>query len=445
MKHLPVEVFIQRRQKLMASLPSKALLLVPSATLVTRSRDTEHPFRQDSDFWYLTGFNEPDALLVLMKGYSEGEQFLFNQPKDKLMETWTGIRLGQEGAVSQLGFDQAFMLTEIDQQLPKLLAEASEVWMPIEDEALYSRYLFWRQQVRARFKRVASLPARITDLSQQLGEMRLIKAPEEIELMKEAARISAEAHCRAMQVCRPNMHEYQLQAELEHEFRMQGASGPSYGSIVGSGDNACVLHYVENKDVMQAGDLVLIDAGAEYQGYAGDITRTFPVSGIFSLQQKQLYSLVLKANLLAISLTCPGATLDELHQAVVHCLVTGLVELGLLKGEVAALIEAESYKAFFMHGTSHWLGLDVHDVGLYRQDGKARPLKEGMVFTIEPGLYIAPDQQGIDPLWQGLGIRIEDDILVTATGCEVLTSGVPKTIEGIEGLMKGEDHAAAGV
>lgn len=442
MKHLPVEVFIERRQKLMDSLPDKALLLVPSATLVTRSRDTEFPFCQDSDFWYLTGFNEPDAFLVLMKGFSKGEQFLFNQPKDKLMETWTGIRLGQEDAVIQLGFDKAFTLTEIDQQLPKLLAEASEVWMPLEDEALYSRYLDWRQLVRARFKRVASLPAKITDLSQVLGEMRLIKQPEEIELMKQAARISAEAHNRAMQVCRSGMYEYQLQAEIEHEFRMQGASGPAYGSIVGSGDNACVLHYVENTDVMQQGDLVLIDAGAEYQGYAGDITRTFPVSGTFSLQQKQLYALVLKANLLAISLTRPNANLDELHQAVVKCLVTGLVELGLLNGELDQLIETEAYKVFFMHGTSHWLGLDVHDVGLYRQEGKARPLQPGMVFTIEPGLYIAPDQQGVDPLWQGIGIRIEDDILVTETGYEVLTSGVPKTIEGIEGLMKGENYAA---
>lgn len=442
MKHLPVETFIKRRQQLMDSLPNKALLLVPSATLVTRSRDTEHPFRQDSDFWYLTGFNEPDALLVLMRGSTLGEQLLFNQPKDKIMETWTGVRLGQEAAVIQLGFDKAFTLAEIDAQLPNLLVEASEVWMPIEDEALYSRYLAWRQQARARFRKQASLPNRITDLSQQLGEMRLIKTPEEIELMKEAARISAEAHNRAMQVCRPGMYEYQLQAELEHEFKMQGASGPAYGSIVGSGENACVLHYVENKDVMQKGDLVLIDAGAEYQGYAGDITRTFPVSGVFSLQQKQLYNLVLKANQLAISLTKPGVTLEELHQASVHCLVTGLVELGLLKGEVPHLIEAEAYKTFYMHGTSHWLGLDVHDVGLYWQEGQARLLEPGMVFTIEPGLYIAPDQQGIDPLWCGIGIRIEDDVLVTETGCEVLTSAVPKTIEGIEGLMKGEVYAA---
>lgn len=441
MEHLPVEVFIKRRRALMDSLPDKALLLVPSATLATRSRDTEYPFRQDSDFWYLTGFNEPDAFLVLMKGYSEGEQFLFNQPKDKLMETWTGIRLGQEGAVAQLGFDQAFALAEIDQQLPNLLAQASEVWLPLDDEALYSRYLFWRQQVRARFKRVACLPARITDLSQHLGEMRLIKQPEEIALMQQAAQISAEAHCRAMQVCKPNMYEYQLQAEIEHEFRMQGASGPSYGSIVGAGDNACVLHYVENSAIMQAGDLVLIDAGAEYQGYAGDITRTFPVSGTFSTPQQQLYNLVLKANELAISLTCPNATLDELHQAVVQCLVTGLVDLGLLQGSVESLIETEAYKAFFMHGTSHWLGLDVHDVGLYRQVGQARPLQAGMVFTIEPGLYIAPDQADVDPQWRGIGIRIEDDVLVTATGCEVLTSGVPKTVAGIEALMKGADHA----
>lgn len=441
---LAAEVFIQRRHRLLDCLPEHTLVILPSASLVTRSRDTEYPFRQSSDFWYLTGFVEPDALLIIKKDPQGSSCLLFNQPKDKQQEIWTGNRLGQEAAVQQLGFDRAYTFQSLDEILPPLLAEVSEVWMPLEDEALYSRYLHWRRLVRHSQKRGASLPDRLMDLSSQLGEMRLIKQPEEITLLREAARISAQAHCRAMQVCRPGLYEFQLQAELEHHFMVQGACPPAYGSIVGSGDNACVLHYVENRDQLQAGDLVLIDAGAEFQGYAGDITRTFPVSGKFSLQQKQLYQRVLKANQLAISLVRPGANLESIHQAVVHCLVEGLVELGLLQGEVQQLIDSEAYKVFFMHGTSHWLGLDVHDVGRYRLNGDSRPLQPGMTFTIEPGLYIAPDQQDVDSLWRGIGIRIEDDILVTEDGCEVLTEGVPKTVEGIEALMAGSD-AAAGV
>ncbi|MBE0505121.1 MAG: Xaa-Pro aminopeptidase [Marinospirillum sp.] len=441
-KPLPVESFISRRNRLLDSLPDQALVILPSASLVTRSRDTEYPFRQSSDFWYLTGFVEPDALLVIKKSHHTSQSLLFSQPKDKQQETWTGIRLGQEAAVQQLGFDQAYAFNELDKILSPLLAEVTEVWMPLEDEALYSRYLHWRQQVRRLQKRGASLPDRLVDLSSLLGEMRLIKQPEEITLLREAARISAVAHCRAMQVCRPGLFEFQLQAELEHTFMLQAACPPAYGSIVGSGDNACVLHYVENRDQLQAGDLVLIDAGAEFQGYAGDITRTFPVSGKFSLQQKQLYQLVLSANQLAISLVRPGTNLESIHQAVVRCLVEGLVELGLLQGEVQQLIDSEAFKVFFMHGTSHWLGLDVHDAGRYRLDGNARPLQPGMTFTIEPGLYIAPDQQDVDSLWRGIGIRIEDDILVTEDGCEVLTDGVPKTVEGIETLMAGSDAAA---
>ncbi|SFX39443.1 Xaa-Pro aminopeptidase [Marinospirillum alkaliphilum] len=436
---LPQSVYRARRQQLLDQLPEGALMILPAANLATRSRDTEYPFRQSSDFWYLTGYQEPEALLVLCKGRREGEQLLFNQPKDKLMETWTGIRLGQEAAISQLGVDQAFVLSEADQRVPLLLAEASEVWLPLEDEALYHRYLGWRQGVRRLQKRAARLPDRITDLSTLLGELRLIKQPEEIELLREAARISAEAHCRAMRNCRPGMYEYQLQAEIEHEFMLQGGCPPAYGSIVGAGDNACVLHYVDNRDALQDGDLVLIDAGAEFQGYAGDITRIFPVNGRFSLQQKQLYQLVLQANELAISLVRPGTTLDAIHQAVVRCLVEGLVALDLLQGEVQQLIDSETYKTFFMHGTSHWLGLDVHDAGLYRQQGQARALQPGMVFTIEPGLYIAPDQMDVDSLWRGIGIRIEDDVLVTEEGCEVLTQGVPKSVEGIETLMAGGD------
>lgn len=442
MPSLNSAIFTQRRQQLLDCLPPQAVVILPSASLATRSRDTEYPFRQSSDFWYLTGFNEPDALLVLAKGWQAGEQILFNQPKDKLLETWTGVRLGQELAISELGFDLAYTNTQTDTYLPDLLAQASEVWLPLEDAQLYNQYLTWLANARAKHRRLASLPTKLYDLSYHLGEQRLIKQPEEIELMRTAAQISALAHVQAMQVCRVGKYEYQLEAELEYVFKQQGAKAPAYTSIVGSGANACILHYVENSDQLKDGDLVLIDAGAEYQGYAGDITRTFPVNGRFSPEQKLIYDLVLEANELAISLASPNATLEQLHQAVVRCITAGLIQLEILTGSVEVAIQQESYKQFFMHGTSHWLGLDVHDVGQYLINGQARPLQEGMVFTIEPGLYFAPDDLSVAAKWRGIGVRIEDNILITATGCEVLTSSVPKTVAAIENLMQAAKHAS---
>lgn len=433
------QLFSQRRQQLLELLPDRGLALIPAAHEVTRSRDTEYPFRQASDFWYLTGFTEPDGLLALMKGRSEGESLIFTLPKDPSMEVWTGIRLGQEAAITQLAVDQAFTLAEIDEKLIELIGEASEVWLPVDDLEFYQRYLGWRQGVRSKRKRSAVLPERLVDVAAQLAEMRLIKSPDEVALMRRAAQISADAHCRAMQACRPGMYEYQLQAELEHEFAFQAAAAPAYASIVGSGANACVLHYIANQSLLQAGDLVLIDAGAEYQGYAGDITRTFPVSGQFSQPQAQLYDLVLKANQEAIRLTQPGSTLEAIHHAVLRILTQGLLDLGILKGELEQLIEDEAFKPYFMHGTSHWLGLDVHDVGRYRLNGEARPLQPGMALTIEPGLYFAPDRDEVDPRWRGIGIRIEDDVVVTEDGCEVLSQGVPKTRQEVEALMGGED------
>lgn len=442
MPSLNSAIFTQRRQQLLDCLPPQAVVILPSASLATRSRDTEYPFRQSSDFWYLTGFNEPDALLVLAKGWQAGEQILFNQPKDKLLETWTGVRLGQELAISELGFDLVYTNTQTDTYLPDLLAQASEVWLPLEDAQLYNQYLTWLANARAKHRRLASLPTKLYDLSYHLGEQRLIKQPEEIELMRTAAQISALAHVQAMQVCRVGKYEYQLEAELEYVFKQQGAKAPAYTSIVGSGANACILHYVENSDQLKDGDLVLIDAGAEYQGYAGDITRTFPVNGRFSPEQKLIYDLVLEANELAISLASPNATLEQLHQAVVRCITAGLIQLEILTGSVEVAIQQESYKQFFMHGTSHWLGLDVHDVGQYLINGQARPLQEGMVFTIEPGLYFAPDDLSVAAKWRGIGVRIEDNILITATGCEVLTSSVPKTVAAIENLMQAAKHAS---
>ncbi|WP_114416770.1 Xaa-Pro aminopeptidase [Marinospirillum perlucidum] len=431
--------FQQRRQQLLQSLPDRGLAIIPAATEVTRSRDTEYPFRQSSDYWYLTGCKEPDGLLVLMKGREEGESLIFTLPKDPAMEVWTGIRLGREEAVKQLGVDQAFALDQLDDLLPDLIGQASEVWLPFDDLKLYQRFLEGRQAALRKHKRSASLPDRLVDISARLAEMRLIKSPEEMELMRRAAEISAAAHCRAMRSCRPGQYEYQLQAEIEHEFAIRGASAPAYASIVGSGANACVLHYIANQSEMQAGQLVLIDAGAEYQGYAGDITRTFPVDGSFTGPQKRVYEWVLKANQEAIRQVRPGMTLEALHTTAVRILTEGLVDLGVLQGDLDQLIKDEAYKPFYMHGTGHWLGLDVHDVGQYRLGSRSRPLEPGMVFTIEPGLYFAPDNEEVDSCWRGLGIRIEDDVLVTETGCLVLSKDVPKTIDEVEALMRGQD------
>lgn len=432
------EVCAARRRALLEQLPDDVVVLLPSASLQTRSRDTEYPFRQASDFWYLTGFDEPDALLVLVPGREQGEVLLFNPPRDEQLEIWHGYRLGQIRAPQVLGVDQAFANDELDQRLPALLDGCQHICYPLDDDFCHQRVQDWRLALRSRERRGACVPESLINLTPFLDEMRLIKQPEEVALMREAARISAEAHVRAMKCCRPGLYEYQLQAELEHEFLWQGGSGPAYGTIVGGGANGCVLHYVENHAPLRDGDLVLIDAGCEYAGYAGDITRTFPVNGRFNEAQKALYSLVLEANRLAISQVKPGATLPEVHETAVRHLTWGLIQLGILEGDIDTLIADEAYRDFYMHGTSHWLGLDVHDVGLYKPHGEARKLVPGMVLTIEPGLYIAPDQPDVDECWRGIGIRVEDDVLVTDTGCEILTDGVPKSIQEIEALMQAD-------
>lgn len=434
-KILSKEVFIQRREKLLAQIPTNSLVLQPAADLVTRSRDTEFPFRQNSDFFYLTGFTEPKAWLLMIKLPEGNQSLLFNQPKKLEEEIWTGYRLGQEAAPDALGVDAAFSLDELDQQLGQLLGKVEQVYLPFDCQVSYAKFTQGRQEARKIYKRLTQLPNKLEDLSSLLGEMRLIKQPEEIALIKEACAISAAGHLKAMESAQAGLYEYQLQAVLEAEFAYRGASFPAYTSIVGAGANACVLHYVENSSQLKDGDLVLIDAGAEYQGYAGDITRTFPVSGKFSPQQAQLYNLVLEANKLAISLTKPNASLNALHQAVVNYLITGLVKLGLLTGSLEEELQATNYQRFFMHGTSHWLGLDVHDVGSYLVNGESRPLEEGMIFTIEPGLYIQAADTSVSEEWRGIGIRIEDNVLVTATGAEVLTQAVPKEIAEIEALM----------
>ncbi|MBF56917.1 Xaa-Pro aminopeptidase [Halomonas sp. FeN2] len=430
-----VAEYRHRRDALMAQLPHNAAVVLPGAGLMTRSRDSEFAFRQNSDFYYLTGIREPDALLVLLPGRAEGESVVFCQDRDPTMEAWTGRRLGAEGVVAEYGINQAFENAVRDERLLELLAGRELIYLPLDNAEAVSMAEDALQEAQTGLRRGRPPLKGWLDISPLIHAMRLIKSDAEIALLRHAALISAHAHRRAMQVSRPGLSEFQLQAELEHEFVWHGASGPAYSTIVGSGANACVLHYIENSAPLCEDGLVLIDAGAEFELYAGDITRTFPVSGRFSDAQRALYQVVLNAQQRAVSAVQPGATLADIHQGVVHDLTAGLIELGLLEGEVQARIDDESYRRFYLHSTSHWLGLDVHDVGTYRLDEQTpRPLVAGMVLTVEPGLYI-PNDDDIPDAYQGIGIRIEDNVVVTNEGHEVLTADVPKQIVEIEALM----------
>ncbi|MCH4811221.1 Xaa-Pro aminopeptidase [Vreelandella neptunia] len=432
---ISVAEFRQRRDALMAQLPESAAVVLPGAGLMIRSRDSEFAFRQNSDFYYLTGIREPDALLVLLPGRADGESVVFCQDRDPTMEAWTGRRLGAAGVVTEHGIDQAFENAERDEQLTALLAGRELLYLPLDNIDAVAVAEEALNDAKAGLRRGRPALKGWLDISPLIHVMRLIKSDAEIALLRHAALISAHAHLRAMRVSRPGLSEFQLQAELEHEFVWQGASGPAYSTIVGSGANACVLHYIENSALLSEEGLVLIDAGAEFELYAGDITRTFPVSGRFSDAQRALYQVVLNAQQRAVSAVQPGATLTDIHQGVVHDLTTGLIELGLLEGDVQARIDDESYRRFYLHSTSHWLGLDVHDVGTYRLDEQTpRPLVAGMVLTVEPGLYI-PSDEDIPDAFRGIGIRIEDNVVVTTEGHEVLTTDVPKEIADIEALM----------
>ncbi|MFC3283845.1 Xaa-Pro aminopeptidase [Litchfieldella rifensis] len=431
---IALEEYRTRRLALMAALPPNSAVLLPSAKLVTRSRDSDYAFRQNSDFHYLTGFPEPDALLLLLPGREGGETLLFCQDKDPALEAWTGIRLGAAGAVERFGIDEAFENAQRDEQLPALLDGREALYLPLDSREALALAERLRGKLVSRQRRGAVAPHAFADVGDLIHAQRLIKSEAELALLRHAGEVSARAHRRAMQAARPGLHEYHLQAELEHEFVWQGASGPAYASIVGSGANACVLHYIENRDILRDGELVLIDAGAEFDLYAGDITRTFPINGRFSAAQRALYDVVLVAQERAIAAVAPGVTLSEIHDGVVRDLTRGLLELGLLEGELEACIEAQSYRRFYLHSTSHWLGLDVHDVGSYRLAGEPRRLAPGMVLTVEPGLYI-PDEEDIPPALRGIGIRIEDDVAVTVEGHEVLSRAVPKRAEDIEALM----------
>ncbi len=430
--------YARRRTQLLASLPAGSVALVAAATLKNRNRDAEYAFRQDSDFYYLTGFNEPDAVLLLLPGREEGEAVLFCPPRDPQMEIWTGYRAGPEGCVRDFGMDQAFELEHLDAQLPELLDGRLRLYYALgQDELLDTRVRGWVNTVRAKARQGAQPPQELVQLETLLHEQRLFKSEAELEMMRRAGDISAAAHAQAMQICAPGMNEYQLEAEITAHCMREGARFQAYSPIVGAGANGCILHYIDNMDLLRDGDLVLIDAGCELDNYASDITRTFPVSGRFSTQQAELYQLVLDAQLACIDAIRPGVPWNDIHELSVRVLTEGLVRLGLLQGKVDALIEEGAYRRFYMHRVGHWLGMDVHDVGEYKQDGDWRLLEPGMVMTVEPGLYIAPDDDSVAPQWRGIGIRIEDDVVITEQGCEVLTDGVPKQIADIEALMAG--------
>lgn len=427
--------FLRRRQALLAKMAPASAAVIFAAPEVTRSNDSEYPYRQNSDFWYFTGFNEPEAVLVLIKSdENHNHSVLFNRVRDLTAEIWFGRRLGQDAAPEALSVDRALPYGDIGEQLPLLLNGLDVVYhaqggYPEADRLMFDALETLRRGSRQNLR----APATMTDWRPWVHEMRLFKSPEEQAILREAGRISALAHRRAMEKCFPGMFEYQLEGEIHHEFTRHGARYPAYNTIVGAGENGCILHYTENASQMRDGELVLIDAGCEYHGYAGDITRTFPVNGRFTTPQRAIYDIVLASLNRSLALFRPGTSIREVNAEVVRIMVSGLVDLGVMKGDVDALIEEQAHRQFFMHGLSHWLGLDVHDVGLYGND-RDRLLEPGMVITVEPGLYIAPDAD-VPAEYRGIGIRIEDDILITADGNENLTDSVVKDPDEIEALM----------
>ena len=426
--------YARRRRELM-QLMGSGVAVLPTAPEATRNNDVLFPFRPDSDFYYLTHFPEPDAVAVLVVGRPQGEFILFCRERNAEKETWNGRRSGLEGAIQDYGADDAFPIEDIAEILPGLLEDQDRIYCNMGRYLDFdNRMLQWVNEIRAKIRTGISAPGEIIDVGHILHELRLVKRKEEIQAMKYAARISAAAHRRAMRACRPDKYEYEIQSELEYEFQKSGARSTAYPSIVAAGANACILHYTENREVLRDGELLLIDAGAEFDCYASDITRTFPINGSYSGEQRALYEIVLHAQEAAITKVLPGNTWNQPHEAAVRVLTEGLVELGLLHGPIDQLIEDRKYHRFYMHRTGHWLGMDVHDVGDYKVGGEWRVLEPGMTLTVEPGLYISAAED-IDARWHNIGIRIEDDVLVTRKGYEILTADVPKNPKDIESLM----------
>ncbi|NRA60355.1 MAG: Xaa-Pro aminopeptidase [Psychrobium sp.] len=427
--------FSARRKALLQQLPDNSAAIIFAAQEKTRSADTEYHFRQNSYFYYLTGFNEPESVLLLLKKDGAVQTILFNRDKDKMQEIWHGRRLGQAGALTNFEIDQALSINALSDELPALVSGVESLYSchgeSAQGELLIKEML---NSLRLGMKKNWRAPSVQIDLRLILDDMRLFKTNAEVAVMRKAAKISCDAHSRAMTFCQAGQFEYQLEAEIMHEFASNGARFAAYNTIVGGGENACILHYTENESVLQDGDLVLIDAGCEYNGYAADITRTFPINGKFSVEQKAIYELVLKAQLAAIALIKPSSTIKVANDAVTSILTQGLLDLGVLSGDFEQLLQDGAVKEFYMHGLSHWIGIDVHDVGDYISSARTRVLEPGMTLTIEPGIYISQDSD-VDPKWHSIGVRIEDDLLVTVDGNEVLTDSVVKTVADIETLM----------
>ncbi|MDR3391045.1 MAG: Xaa-Pro aminopeptidase [Sulfuriferula sp.] len=425
--------FVQRRERLMQQLGSGIAVLATAPEQV-RNRDSHFPYRFDSHFYYLSGFTEPEAVIVLLAAANKA--ILFCRDKDMEREIWDGFRYGPTAAAEAFGFDEAYTIAELDERMPKLMANQPALHYAVGADSVWdSRMLGWLNNVREQARSGVAAPAEIRDVRVPVDAMRLIKDDFELDLMRRAAAISCGAHRRAMLATCPGGYEYQVEAEILHEFRRHGAQSPAYTSIVAGGANACVLHYVDNNASLHADDLLLIDAGCELDGYASDITRTFPVNGRFAGAQRDVYELVLAAQLAAIAAVSPQAHWNSAHEAAVRVLVQGMIDFGLCEGSVDGVIESGDYRRFYMHRTGHWLGLDVHDVGDYKQHDEWRSLQPGMVLTVEPGCYIRPADNVPEAYWN-IGIRIEDDVLVTASGAEVLTAAAPKTVAEIEVLMQ---------
>jgi Xaa-Pro aminopeptidase len=428
--------YAKRRRELMKMIGAEGIVIIPSANEIIRNNDARFPFRQNSDFYYLTGFDEPEAVAVLAPKRKGGEFILFNRVRDRDHEIWDGPRAGQQGAKKIYGADEAYPIEKLPEMLSELLVGRHAVHYPLGENMAFDRMLIKSvNAMRTKIRNGTQSPVELIDVLPTLHEMRLIKSPAEILLMQKAVDITADGHLRAMQACRPDMFEYELEAELMYEFIRQGALSPAYTSIVGSGRNSCILHYISNNKKIANGDMVLIDAGAEYQNYAADITRTFPANGKFSAEQADIYQLVLEAQLAAIKTIKPGTSWPAAQQAIVKVITQGLIDLRILKGRLSDLVEKQSYLSFYMHKSGHWLGLDVHDVGRYRIGEKWRSLQPGMALTVEPGIYISADIPNVHKRWHNIGVRIEDDVLVTKKGCDVLSKDIPKKIADIEAIM----------
>lgn len=426
----------RRRRQLMRMMGPNSIAILPTAPEAIRSRDVHYPFRPDSDFCYLTGFPEPEAVAVLIPGRAQGEFILFCRERDPKKEQWDGMRAGQDGAIARYGADDSFPIADLKDILPRMLEQCERVFYAMGCNPELDRHLSeWVSEIRCQSRLGVQGPVEFIALDHYLHDMRLYKSRSEIAAMRRAAKLSAAAHKRLMRECTPGMNEYELEAAFVHACSAKGAKQQAYPAIVGGGNNACILHYIDNNQPLHDSDLVLVDAGCELDYYASDITRTFPVSGRFSPEQRALYELVLAAQLAAIDKVRPGNTWNDPHKAAVRVLTKGMVKHGLLKGRVSTLIKNEAYAKYYMHRTGHWLGMDVHDVGDYKIDGHWRQLEPGMVLTVEPGIYVPKGTRGVHKRWRGIGIRIEDDVLVTHAEPDILTRDAPKAVTEIEALM----------